>query len=87
MSSLLAEHMTQVYRILPKTIRIRGQFRTDSERQLYNSLPGEFTKGEFNRIAKDIGLVPRTVERYLAAWGKDDILIRTKHGEYMKPQS
>lgn len=87
MSSLLAEHMTQVYRILPKTSRISGQFRTDSERQLYHSLPSEFTKGEFNRIAKDMGLVPRTVERYLAAWGKDDILIRTKHGEYMKPQS
>ena len=84
MSAILAEHMTQVYRLLPNVSRLRGQFRTESERRLYLSLPNNFTRADYNDMAISQGLNPRTVERYLTAWKKDEFIICIRHGEYEK---
>ena len=85
-SSLLAEHMTQVYRLLPSPGVLKGRFRTESEKQLYASLLNHFTRKEFNEKAIALGLNPRSAERYLTAWKKDGFIICTRHGQYVKPQ-
>ena len=83
---ILAENMTQVYRLLPSIGILKGQFRTDMEKRLYLSLPKRFTKAEFTDKAESLGLNTRTVERYLTAWKKDDLIINMRQGEYEKPK-
>ena len=84
LSKVLAEHMTLVYRLLPKVSEQVKRFSSESERKLYEELPRRFLFNEFCEKATSLNLNSRTVERYLTAWKKEGLIVRLRQGEYEK---
>lgn len=51
---------------------------------VYNQLPDEFTRQDFNNVVKDNNENPRTAERWISYYVRDGIIKQVRFGEYKK---
>ncbi len=57
---------------------------SDRQQRLYDALPDNFTTKEYDEVAKQMGFVDRTCERWRATFIASNLLIRNAHGHYEK---
>ena len=78
----LMGHLQIVYRRLENsflTSKLNGK-----QKLLYNALPDEFSRRDYDGIAERLTIKYKTAERYLGIYIKRELLLRAEHGEYQK---
>lgn len=80
----LLEHMSRAYRILPNSGTASQKFKTKKEGDLYAALPKQFSTSDLLKKSEELCLNPRTVERYLKAWGNEGLIQRVTQGNHEK---
>jgi Protein of unknown function (DUF3987) len=54
------------------------------QRLVFESIPKEFTRKQYDAIIADLGIEYKTGEKYLGDFKKQDLIISIKHGHYQK---
>lgn len=78
----LLAHLQRVYTRLEnasRTSKLKAQPRT-----LYEALPEDFTREQYNSIAEGLKIKLKTAERDLSIFIKQGLLERYGHGKYRK---
>lgn len=82
---LLLTHDISLINRFPKILTYTPiLFKVQKQQLLYESIPHEFDKQEWNRCVKDLYINIKTAERYLKAWCEKGILTHVKQGYYQK---
>jgi len=78
----LMYHVQRVYSRMEdssRTSKLKAQ-----PRALYEALPAEFTRGQFNTVAEKLNIKYKTAERYLDVFIKQSLLERYGQGKFRK---
>ena len=78
----LFEHLKIVYKRVENSMRdVRLNIR---QRNMFEQLPDEFGRDEYDALAEKLGIKYKTAERYIGVYIKKDLLMRCEHGKYQK---
>jgi len=78
----LIVHLTTVFERMENGSRT-SKLHTQ-QRALYEQLPKEFDRMQYNTVAHELGIKCKTAERYIGIYIKKDLLVRFEHGKYQK---
>lgn len=88
-AGILLQHSAAVYRELPGcsgTAPSDKPTPTLLHRTILESLPQEFDRATAARLADNLGINPKSVDRLIKRWCGEGTLIKVSHGNYRKNQ-
>lgn len=86
-ASVILQHNARVFLQLPKAVspsKPASRAKNSDLERFFAALPTEFTRKDFNDLAHQMGLNPRTLERPLAKWRNSGLLDNPAYGKYRK---
>ncbi len=87
-ATVILRHNIRVFFTLPATAapvhKSKGTERTVRRQQFWDSLPAEFDRKEYSRIADTLGLNSKSLDRTVRKWCDEGKLENISHGRYRK---
>ncbi len=87
-ATVILRHNIRVFFTLPATAapvhKSKGAERTVRRQQFWDSLPAEFDRKEYSRIADTLGLNSKSLDRTIRKWCDEGKLENISHGRYRK---
>jgi hypothetical protein len=82
MVKVLVQHSEKVFKELPE--ERKNVPRKDKRDQFFEALPIEFNRQKYLEVAKTLGIVNKTAERWIKAFYNKGVLNKEKHDKYLK---
>jgi 5S rRNA maturation endonuclease (ribonuclease M5) len=84
MVDVMLEHLKRVFSRMKGTIN--RHTLSMEQRKVWDALPAEFTREEYNETVVEVSIKLKTGEKYLNDFIKKRLLMRVKHGFYRKEE-